>query len=107
MEQVKIPPAILRQAEEAGVPPALLERAAGAERPEDLAAMARELGVDFSAQEAQAMFSALQVARTVRGTPGELTDDELESVSGGAGGWGNFLEWLMKLMQMIVKAFGG
>lgn len=107
MGQMNIPPAILRQAEAAGIPPELLERAAGAEGPEELAAMAQELGGNLSPGEARAMFSALQTAKAAQAAPGELTDDELEKVSGGAGGWESFLMWLMKLMQMIVKAFGG
>ncbi len=107
MEQIKIPPQVLRQAEEAGIPPAMLERAAGAQDPEALAALAGELGGTLSDREAQAMFSALQAAKAVRGAPGELSDDELEAVSGGANGWTEFLAWLMRLMEMIVKAFGG
>lgn len=107
MEQVQIPPQIMRQAEEAGIPPALLERAAEAKGPEELLALAQELGGELSAQEAQAMFSALRAAKAARGTPGELTDEELEAVSGGANGWTEFLAWLMRLMEMIVKAFGG
>ena len=104
---MKIPPAILRQAEEAGIPPELLKRATGAESPEELLALTQELGGAFSAQEARDMFSALQTAKAAQAVPGELTDDELEKVSGGAGGWESFLMWLMKLMQMIIKAFGG
>lgn len=107
MEEVKIPPQILRQAEEAGIPPAMLERAAEAQGPEALAALAGDLGATLSDREAQAMFSALQAAKAARGTPGELSDDELEAVSGGANGWTEFLAWLMRLLEMIVKAFGG
>lgn len=107
MEQVQIPPQIMCQAEEAGISSALLERAAEAKSPEELLALAQELGGEFSVREAQAMFSALQAAKAVRGAPGELSDDELEAVSGGANGWTEFLAWLMRLMEMIVKAFGG
>ena len=107
MEEVKIPPQVLHQAEEAGIPPGLLERAAEAQDPEALAALAGELGGTLSVREAQAMFSALQAAKAVRGAPGELSDEELEAVSGGANGWTEFLAWLMRLMEMIVKAFGG
>lgn len=107
MEQVQIPPQIMCQAEEAGISSALLERAAGAQDPEALAALAGELGGTLSGREAQAMFSALQAAKAVRGAPGELSDDELEAVSGGANGWTEFLAWLIRLMEMIVKAFGG
>lgn len=107
MEQTPIPPQVMRQAEAAGIPRELLERAARAEGPEELAAMARELGGDLSPGEARSMFAALRTAQTAQAAPGELTDVELEQVSGGAGGWESFLMWLMKLMQMIVKAFGG
>ena len=107
MKQTKIPPQVLRQAEEAGIPPELLERAAGAESSEELLVLSQELGGALSAQESRTMFSALQTARAGQGTSGELTDEELEGVSGGAGGWGNFLEWLMRLIEMIKKAFGG
>lgn len=107
MGQVTIPLQILRQAEKDGIPPALLERAAEAECPEELAVLAREMGGTLSVQDARSMFTTLQTAKAAQGAPGELTDDELAGVSGGAGGWEEFLSWLVKLMEMIVKAFGG
>lgn len=54
----------------------LMERARGAKSPEELLALAKELGVEMTAAEAEETFSLLH-------KKGELADNELENVAGG------------------------
>ena len=56
--------------------PELLEKAKQAKTPEELAALAKENGAQLTAEEANTYFAKLHKS-------GEISDDELDSVSGG------------------------
>ena len=56
----------------------LLTKAKAAETPEELLALAKENGIEMTAEEAQKIFAQLH------SQSGELSDDELDNVSGGA-----------------------
>ena len=56
----------------------LIQRAKSAKTADELLAMAKETGITMSAEEANVNFKALHPAS------GELADDELDNVSGGA-----------------------
>ena len=56
----------------------LLTRAKTAKTPEELLALAKENGIEMTAEEAQKIFAQLH------SQSGELSDDELDNVSGGA-----------------------
>ena len=56
--------------------PELLAKAKQVETPEELAALAKENGVELTAESAKAYFDQLH-------KDGELADDELDSVAGG------------------------
>ncbi len=55
----------------------LLEKAKNAKTVEELAAVAKENGVELTAEEAKTYFAQINSKK------GELTDDELDNVSGG------------------------
>lgn len=55
----------------------VIEKAKQAKTPDELMAFARETGMDLTAEEAQRYF------RQLHPTVGELSDDELDDVSGG------------------------
>ena len=56
--------------------PELIEKAKEAKTPEELLTLAKENGVEITAEEANAYFAQLHKS-------GEISDDELDSVSGG------------------------
>ena len=56
----------------------LLAKAKEAKTPEELLALAKENGIEMTAEEAQKIFAQLH------SQSGELADDELDNVSGGA-----------------------
>ena len=56
--------------------PELLEKAKQVETPEELAALAKENGIELTPESAKAYFDSLNKA-------GEISDDELDSVAGG------------------------
>ena len=58
--------------------PELIEKAKSAKTPEELMALAKENGIEMTAEEAQKIFAQLH------SQSGELADDELDNVSGGA-----------------------
>ena len=58
----------------------LLSKAKEAKTPEELLALAKENGIEMTAEEAQKIFAQLH------SQSGELADDELDNVSGGACG---------------------
>lgn len=58
----------------------LIEKAKQAQSPDELMAFARENGMELTAEEAQRYF------RQLHPTVGELSDDELDDVSGGGCG---------------------
>lgn len=58
--------------------PQLLEKAKQAKTAEELLALAKENGVELTAEEANTYFAKLNVQN------GELSDDELDSVAGGS-----------------------
>ena len=60
--------------------PELLNKAKTTQSPEELLALARENGVNLTAEEAKAYYGQLNP------TTGELSDNELDSVSGGGCG---------------------
>ena len=57
--------------------PELIEKAKTAKSPEELAALAKENGIELSSEQANAYFAKLG------SEDGRLTDDELDNVSGG------------------------
>ena len=59
--------------------PELIEKAKAAKSAEDILAIAKENGIVLGADEAKAYFDRLNKS-------GELSDEELDSVSGGCGG---------------------
>lgn len=59
----------------------LIEKARQAKSPEELTAIAKENGIDLTQNEAEGYFEQLNMS-------GELSDEELDSVSGGGcSGW--------------------
>lgn len=62
--------------------PELMEKANAAKTPEELLALAKESGMELTAQQAQDYFAQLHQT-------GELADDELDNVSGGCAPAGN------------------
>lgn len=63
--------------------PELFEKAKAAKNAEELLALAKANNVEITAEEANTYFNQLNPAS------GELSDDELDNVSGGAGGSSN------------------
>ena len=62
--------------------PEMIEKAKAAKSAEDLLALAKENNVEMTADEAKTYFAQLNP------TSGELNDDDLDNVAGGAGGCG-------------------
>lgn len=62
--------------------PEQMRMASEAKNPEELAALAKENGIDLSAEQANAYFERLNAS-------GELSDNELDNVSGGYCGGGD------------------
>lgn len=61
------------------ITPELMEKAKEATNVEELVQLARENGVELTAEEAERYYAQLHAS-------GELSDDELDNVSGGCGG---------------------
>lgn len=78
--------------------PELIEKAKQAKSAEELAALAKENGIDISDDEAEEYFERLN-------NSGELSDDELDNVSGGCGDFSYKTTSLtcMKCKQRVVS----
>ncbi|MDE6729411.1 MAG: Nif11-like leader peptide family RiPP precursor [Oscillospiraceae bacterium] len=70
----------MMESKESRFTPELIEKARQTESPEELLALAQENGITFSEDEAEDYFAQLQESCN---KSGELSDDELDNVSGG------------------------
>ena len=70
--------------------PEMIEKAKAAKSAEELLALAKENGVEMTVDEAATYFAQLNP------TSGELSDDDLDNVAGGAGGCQTFEEQGLK-----------